>query len=500
MTKIQKSKKTIASLLAGILLCQVSAFGVSQTSVNAENPARKLSFEVAGEGSVTVTDVEDCIRTVQSGSEITVPDGMCIRVQSDAEEDTRISMKILDEEGRYELEDTSVTEGKSYWRDITAMGMNKKVVITFGEEAGRSSVYSRRMVQARGNQQKPEVGDVFTGNCVVTAVNGGNGHTVHGVTMGGFTGILAGVTANGGCADHTAAAPYTGQECTYKYTITAVNKATGEVTGNLYCTSVNGATDGVTKDSSGRLIGYQRVSGTAVIHRSYNGYAKLKKGKTLTTLTDGNAEYSLEGAAYGVYSDRGATRENAVFTTDKNGESNTLELEEGMYYVKEKKAPKGYKLDERIYPVTVTSGQTAEVNVKDVPVYSDIELLLDKIDQESKEGKALGGGSLEGAEFTVRFYAGRYTQESLPEKPSKVWVLRTQKENDVCRSKLGKEYQISGDDFYYAENGDKPVLPLGTVSIEETKAPKGYMLEKAYIEGDNGKLAENYYQIGRAHV
>ncbi len=25
----------------------------------------------------------------------------------------------------------------------------------------------------------------------------------------------------------------------------------------------------------------------------------------------------LEGAAYGVYSDRGATRENAVFTTDK---------------------------------------------------------------------------------------------------------------------------------------------------------------------------------------
>ena len=338
MTKIQKSKKTIASLLAGILLCQVSAFGVSQTSVNAENPARKMSFEVVGEGSVTVTDVEDCIRTVQSGSEITVPDGMCIRVQSDAEEDTRISMKILDEEGRYELEDTSVTEGKSYWRDITAMGMNKKVVITFGEEAGRSSVYSRRMVQARGNQQKPEVGDVFTGNCVVTAVNGGNGHTVHGVTMGGFTGILAGVTANGGCADHTAAAPYTGQECTYKYTITAVNKATGEVTGNLYCTSVTGATDGVTKDSSGRLIGYQRVSGTAVIHRSYNGYAKLKKGKTLTTLTDGNAEYSLEGAAYGVYSDRGATKENAVFTTDKNGESNTLELEEGMYYVKEKNA------------------------------------------------------------------------------------------------------------------------------------------------------------------
>ena len=76
---------------------------------------------------------------------------------------------------------------------------------------------------------------------------------------------------------------------------------------------------------------------------------------------------------------------SAVFTTDKNGESNTLELEEGMYYVKKRKHQNGYKLDERIYPVTVTSGQTAEVNVKDVPVYSDIELLLDKIVKESKE-------------------------------------------------------------------------------------------------------------------
>ncbi len=65
--------------------------------------------------------------------------------------------------------------------------------------------------------------------------------------------------------------------------------------------------------------------------------------------------------------------------------------------------------------------------------YPDIELLLDKINQRAKRGKALGGGSLEGAEFTVRFYAGRYTQESLPEKPSKVWVLSTKKENDVCR-------------------------------------------------------------------
>lgn len=493
MTRMQKGKKAMASLLTGILLCQVSVFGVSQTHVHAENPTRKMQVEVIGEGSVTVTDVEDRLKNIQSGSEIIVPDGMCVRVQADAREETSITMKILDEEGKYELEDTSAVQGTRHWRDITAMGMNKKIVIMFGEAAGEGKVHAGRSIQVQGNPKKPEVGDVFTGNCVVTAVNGGNGHTVHGVTVGGFTGILAGVTANGGCADHTAAAPYAGQECTYKYTITSVNKSTGEVVGNLYCTSVAGATDGVTTDSDGRLIGYQRINGTATIHRSYSGYAKLKKGKTLTALTDGNMGYSLEGAVYGVYSDRGATKESAVFTTDKTGQSNTVELEEGTYYVKEKKAPKGYKLDESVYPVTVTSGQTAEVNVKDIPVYSDMELILEKIDQENKEGKALGGGSLEDAEFTVCFYAGTYDQKSLPEKPDRTWVLRTKKENDAFRSKLGKEYQFSGDDFYYADNENAPVLPLGTVSIEETKAPKGYLLEQAYIEGDSGKLAGACY-------
>lgn len=35
---------------------------------------------------------------------------------------------------------------------------------------------------------------------------------------------------------------------------------------------------------------------------------------------------------------RSATNEAATFTTDKEGNSNTVELEEGTYYVKEKKA------------------------------------------------------------------------------------------------------------------------------------------------------------------
>ena len=313
-----------------------------------------------------------------------------MRVQAESPKETDIAVHVLDKDGNYELEDVSEVQGKCFWRDVTAMELEKKVVVTFGKEDKK--IRAVRTGQTRGNYNKPEAGDVFTGNCVITAVDGGNGHTVHSVTIGGFTGILAGVTATGGCADHTAAAPYVGQEYTYRYTVTGVNKVTGEVMGNLYCTSVTGSTDGVTKDSGGRLIGYQRISGSALIYRNYSGYAKLKKGKTQTVLTNGNPQYSLEDACYGIYKDRSATNEATTFTTDKEGNSNTVELEEGTYYVKEKKAPKGYRLDETVYPVTVVSGQTVSVNVKDVPVYSDMELILEKrlirnIKQENHMGQ-----------------------------------------------------------------------------------------------------------------
>ena len=493
MTKMQKSRKTVASVLAGILLCQISALGMAHSSVNARETGNKISFEILGEGSVTVTDVKDQVQKVTSGSEVAVPDRMCVRVQAEAEKDTSIAIQVVDKDGKYNLEDTSVVKGKSFWRDITVMGMDKKVVVSFGDEMENVNVQNKRSIRTQRNSKKPEAGEVFTGTCVITAVDGGNGHTVHGVTIGGFTGILAGTTANGGCADHTAAAPYKGQEFTYTYTVTSVNKVTGEVNGNLYCVSVTGATDGVTKDSNGRLIGYQRVNGTVLIHRSYSGYAKLKKGKMLTELTDGNTEYSLEGAGYGVYLDRAATNEVAVFTTDTDGNSNTVELEEGTYYVKEKTAPKGYCLDEEIYPVVVTSGQTVEVNVKDKPIYSDMEIILEKIDQESKEGHAQGSGGLAGAEFTVCYYAGVYEQNTLPEKPDKIWILSTKKEKDGYECKLNKDYQVSGDTFYYVKDGDAPVLPLGTISVEESKAPKGYLLGSAYMEGEEGRAEGTCY-------
>ena len=65
MTKMHRGKKAAASLMAGILLCQMFVFGVSKTSADAREVAKKMSFEVVGEGIVTVTDTKGnvCART-----------------------------------------------------------------------------------------------------------------------------------------------------------------------------------------------------------------------------------------------------------------------------------------------------------------------------------------------------------------------------------------------------------------------------------------------------
>lgn len=70
MTKMHRGKKAAASLMAGILLCQMFVFGVSKTSADAREVAKKMSFEVVGEGIVTVTDTAERTQEITSGSVI----------------------------------------------------------------------------------------------------------------------------------------------------------------------------------------------------------------------------------------------------------------------------------------------------------------------------------------------------------------------------------------------------------------------------------------------
>lgn len=221
-------------------------------------------------------------------------------------------------------------------------------------------------------------------------------------------------------------------------------------------------------------------TGTQCLITFHNkGKLKLKKASSNPGISDNNPCYSLEGATYGVYSDSGCTRQVGTLTCNASGDSNVIDIAPGTYYVKETKAGKSYALDEGIHKVNVSGGQTATVNVTDAPQNDPADMLVAKVDSETGKASPLGAGTLAGAEFTVKYYDGFYTQENLPEKATRTWVLKTDEDGStgLLAAKLDPStYFVSGDSFYTSADSKRYTLPLGTVTIQETKAPAGYLL------------------------
>lgn len=225
-------------------------------------------------------------------------------------------------------------------------------------------------------------------------------------------------------------------------------------------------------------------TGTQCLITFHNkGKLKLKKASSNPGISENNPCYSLEGATYGVYSDSGCTQQVGTLTCSASGDSNIIDIAPGTYYVKETQAGKSYALDEGIHQVNVSGGQTATVNVTDAPQNDPADMLVAKVDNETGKASPLGAGTLAGAEFTVKYYDGFYTQENLPEKATRTWVLKTDAKGRT--SLLGAQnkpdtYFVSGDSLYTSTDG-YATLPIGTVSVQETKAPQGYLLSDSTV-------------------
>lgn len=216
---------------------------------------------------------------------------------------------------------------------------------------------------------------------------------------------------------------------------------------------------------------------------------QLQKTSANPELTKDNSCYSLAGTEYSIYTDKSCSKSSyfSFIRTDANGfgvygdgldsKGNHVgsDVANKTYYAKETKAPKGYKLDTTVYTFKDSGKKTVDGTViysftcKDVPTNDPVGVVLQK--QDAKTGQATT--RLAGAEFTLKFYAGTYKTESeLKGVPAtRSWVLKTS-ENGICR--LSNKYLVSGDDFYYKDG--IVTLPLGTVTIQETKAPENYEL------------------------
>ena len=223
------------------------------------------------------------------------------------------------------------------------------------------------------------------------------------------------------------------------------------------------------------------------------GTVSLSKTSANTGITSGNSCYSLAGAVYGIYSDAGCSAQVTTLTTDAGGNAAAVSLNAGTYYYKELTAPAGYALDSSVQSFTVTDGQNTALSVSDIPTNDPVRISINKVDSETGD-KVQGGASLENAEFTVKYYAGYYNAGNLPANATRTWVIKTLKTaGGNYMAVLNTNYKIAGDDFYTNAKG-APVLPLGTISIEETKAPEGYNLDGAYLQvgGVGEKITGKY--------
>ena len=338
----------------------------------------------------------------------------------------------------------------------------------------------------------PTVGSTATGTCYIGDTWNVNYPYQDYFHVNNFSGDLAGAITvqDFECLDPTAALP-AHKNASYEATVTEVNAAGGYVEYYVRVTPP-GATDGVTRPDGEHLSGYQHVGGKVRVYRAFTGSLELIKSSANQTITNGNGCYSLKGAVYGLYQN-GA--EIARKTTDEKGYAKFENVTAGNYDLKEITPPKGYALDKTVYPVTINSSQTTRVDVKDYPQSDPVAILLGKIDRDTTQNMPQGSASLEGAEFTIKYYAVQSDKDPAEtgKKPVRTWIMKT---NEKGRCYLTKEYKVSGDEFYYDSNGNI-TLPLGTITIQETKAPKGYLLnEEIFVRQitskGTGEMVETY--------
>lgn len=254
------------------------------------------------------------------------------------------------------------------------------------------------------------------------------------------------------------------------------------------------------------------------------GSIGLKKSSTLPECTSGNPNYTFEGAKYGLYTDSTTQNQVGTFTIEADGSSNTIaDLKFGTYYIKEIKAPSGYLLNNEVKEVSLSStSYNITTAVSDVPANDPGIVQLRKLDINGKVSTATGNASLEGAQYTLKFYtidsssdsvalsaftstyhclcgesfdsqakldahilemakAGNakahndgYVTNSTNTNPDRTMVFKTNKNGFIDMN--NPDYLVSGD-IYKDENG-KITWPLGVVTLEETKAPTGYNLDK----------------------
>lgn len=216
----------------------------------------------------------------------------------------------------------------------------------------------------------------------------------------------------------------------------------------------------------------------------------VKKNSSLPDCTNGNSLYGLS-ATFGVYTSADGNEATRIATiqTDANGNGSATGISVSpsvnTVYVKELTAPANYKLsDTSIHGVDVSSGNGSTA-FTDEPLNDPAVIELSKVDSEGKENAA----SLEGAEFTINYYD---TLGSIDGRNAyRTWVIKTvwDASYNAYVAKLDDAHLVSGTLFKTPYGSS--YIPLGTITIQETKAPNNYTTDGGYLKANGEQFSAN---------
>ena len=208
----------------------------------------------------------------------------------------------------------------------------------------------------------------------------------------------------------------------------------------------------------------------------------LTKTSSNTAITNGNACYSLEGAVYGIYSSQEDANNNTnaltSLTTNSNGTASIsvkVKRDVSTLWYRELTAPKGYLIDNTAHSFAAGVNNTnVSLNVSEVPGADPLVISLTKKNADLPSESSVA--SMEGAQFTINYYDGQYASvDELPSTPKYTWIIETKansKDNTtVFEAKLDDEHLVSGSSSLIRDSIGTAVIPLGTITVQETKVP-----------------------------
>lgn len=247
-----------------------------------------------------------------------------------------------------------------------------------------------------------------------------------------------------------------------------------------------------------RILDILQLSDTEIVK------LKFKKESSNPDLTTDNDCYSLDGGMFAVFANKksaydyladNSVKNNIVryFITDSNGDCKAISKDgnswdynansdlykiaySDSYYAVEMVAPKGFKNYNRPVQMAIngTNGGFAVLSatISDTPLNDPINILVRKKDAVTGQYT-----NMENAEFTVKYYSGYYYSENelVGKSPERKWVLKTDSDGYTHLDESYRADSDYGEPFYYATTSN-PAMPLGTVTIQETKAPTGYKI------------------------